>query len=83
MATNSVELLEWPPQSPDLSYIEHLWDWVDRHIPLSQKKPVSSFRNAIFETWNQIPQELIDNLIESIPRRLEEVIKSNGGSTKY
>ena len=27
---NNIKTLEWPPQSPDLSPIEHIWNEVDR-----------------------------------------------------
>ncbi len=29
---NEFTLLQWPPQSPDLNTIEHLWDEVEREI---------------------------------------------------
>ena len=33
--------------------------------------------------WNGIPPEVCQTLIESMPRRVEAVIKANGGHTKY
>jgi hypothetical protein len=37
----------------------------------------------VVEVWNGIPPEVCQNLIESMPRRLEAVIKAKGGHTKY
>ncbi len=33
---NEFTLLNWPPQSPDLNSIEHLWDVVEREIRIMQ-----------------------------------------------
>lgn len=29
---NGIEVLDWPPYSPDLNPIEHLWNKIDRRI---------------------------------------------------
>ena len=33
--------------------------------------------------WNAIPVQICQNLIESMPRRMQAVIKAKGGHTKY
>ena len=33
--------------------------------------------------WDNIPAEVCQNLIESMPRRIEAVLKAKGGHTKY
>ena len=33
--------------------------------------------------WDKIPAEVCQNLIESMPRRVEAVLKAKGGHTKY
>ena len=33
--------------------------------------------------WEKIPAEVCQNLIESMPRRIEAVLKAKGGHTKY
>ena len=32
LAANRVQVLDWPPLSPDMSPIEHFWDELDRRV---------------------------------------------------
>jgi len=38
---------------------------------------------ALKRAWESIDQQHIRNLIESMPRRLQAVIQTKGGHTKY
>ena len=35
------------------------------------------------EKWYEIEPEILENLVESMPRRIQAVIDSNGNPTKY
>jgi len=83
LSDNDVVQLTWPPQSPDLSIIENLWNYLDLKLEKSDRKSFHSFKTALFAKWKNIPQELIENLIKGIPKRLEDVIKAKGGPTSH
>ena len=39
--------------------------------------------DRLVNEWNEIAPEVCQNLIESMPRRIQAVIKAKGGYTKY
>ena len=82
---NDINVLDWAPQSPDINPIEHLWQHIKRRLGEYSIMPkgVWEIWERVAEVWNEIPPEVCQNLIESMPRRLEAVIKAKGGHTKY
>ena len=85
MDDQGIVLLDWPAQSPDLNPIEHLWDHTKKQLRKYPTPPtgVWDLWERVVEVWNNIEPEVCQNLIESMPRRLEAVIKAKGGNTKY
>lgn len=78
-------LPDWPSQSPDLNPIEHLWHELERRLRKRSGYPKNLYEleKALQEEWKKIPSETYINLIESMPRRIEACIESQGWPTKY
>ncbi len=80
---NSVTVLEWPSQSPDLNPIEHLW----RHLKMAvhQRSPsnLTELERICKEEWQRIPKSRCEKLVASFPKRLMAVLNQKGASTKY
>jgi len=81
----AITVMDWPARSPDLNPIEHVWDKLGQLIKKRNPAPTTfqELRSALTEEWDNIPQEYIDSLIKSMPRRMEAVVKARGGNTKY
>ena len=71
-----LEVLDWPPQSPDLNPIEHLWDLLKRRLSAYDSAPTSIHMlwDRVQEEWEKITAEDCINLISSMPRRIDAVI---------
>lgn len=79
-----VQLLpDWPPSSPDLNIIENVWALVQQKVNLLGCKDFDEFKAAVQETFAGVSQQTIDNLYNSLEKRLKLVIKNGGGYTKY
>ena len=79
------EVMVWPAQSPDLNPIEHLWCILKRKLEeyLEPPKRVMELWERIQVEWEKIGPETCQKLIESMPARVQEVIKAKGGYTTY
>ncbi len=82
---NEFTLLKWPPQSPDLHPIEHLWDVVEREILIMdvQTTNLQKLCDAIMSIWTKISEECFQHLVKSMPRRIKALLKAKGGPTCY
>lgn len=80
-----IPTMDWPPLSPDMNPIEHLWDELKRRVRARNPAPlnVAELRAALSEEWDRIPQDTVSNLIRSMRNRLEALIRARGGNTKY
>src|SRR5215212_3334475 len=82
---NGIEVLDWPPQSPDLSPIEHIFEHLKRKLAEYEFAPsgILELWERVEVEWDKITADVCINLIESIPRRIAAVLKARGGYTKY
>ncbi len=82
---NEFTLLKWPPHSPDLNPVEHLWDVVEReiHIMDEQTTNLQQLRDAIMSIWTKISEECFRHFVESMPQIIKAFLKAKGGPTRY
>lgn len=86
ISDRNIELLDWPPQTPDLNPIEHLWSILKKNIQCHPRiKSKNSLFNVLQQEWNEMSEEKYCRtvIVTSMPKRIAAVIKSQGGPTKY
>ena len=86
-AARSVDVLEWCGSSPDLNPIENLWQRLKRMIRAGGKPPgnLKELEKLIKKAWRQMAKdtEYLQNLCDSMPRRLAAVEEAGGAATRY
>ena len=76
--SNVPEVMDWPSNSPDLNPIENLWAIVKRNVEKRRPKNLSELESFLGEEWDNIPNSLLINLVDSMSRGCNEVIEKNG-----
>ena len=80
-----VEVMKWPPQSPDLNPIEAVWNMLNISID-KQMKDTHSYQElerVVQEEWKKLDVRKIPSCIDSMPSRCKNVIKNKGGYSGY
>ena len=89
---HGIWVIDWPPYSPDLNPIEHVWGKLKKH--LFQQYPelallgqsevdILRMKDIARNAWHELPQDYFRALIDSMPRRITAVIEAKGWHTKY
>ena len=87
-----IPVIDWPPYSPDLNPIEHLWaqlkQWInDNHPELNEmgksEEAYQQLFSAIREGWDAIAHEAIEKLVKGMDDRVNAVLAAGGWYTRF
>ncbi|GFV85145.1 transposable element Tc1 transposase [Trichonephila clavipes] len=83
--SESIQRLVWKARSPDLNPIENVWDALGRQVAGGNYPPTNknTLIRALTEEWDKLPQQLLDNVVQSMVRRVECCITLHGGHIQY
>ena len=90
----NLPVMKWPPNSPDLNPIEHMWTALKAEFhkeweALGSKRPSKSaeamaiYKEILQRVWKEKLSDLAQRLVNSMPRRIAAVIQARGGHTPY
>ncbi|GFT31655.1 transposable element Tcb2 transposase [Trichonephila clavipes] len=79
--SEGIQRLVWPARSPDLNPIENVRDALGRQVAGRNYPPTNknTLIRALTEEWDKLPQQLLDNVVQSMVRRVECCITLHGG----
>ncbi|GFT89853.1 transposable element Tcb2 transposase [Trichonephila clavipes] len=83
--SEDIQRLVWPARSPDLNPIENVWDGLGRQVAGRNYRPTNknTLMRALTEEWDKLPQQLLNNFVQSMVRRVECCITLHGGHIPY
>jgi len=91
-AEQGIEVMDWPPYSPDLNPIENLWALLKQEMYILHPELVGAPNNAetldllircAINTWDRLGESLLNRLIDTMVHRVIAVIEAEGWYTKY
>jgi transposase len=81
--SSDIQVLEWPPNSPDLNPIENLRAVLKEAIEKRCPSNLHDLDRIAKEEWAKIPQQKIRDAIKSMPRRMGQVLEKEGEKCDY
>ena len=74
---------EWPPYSPDLNPVEHIWPVITRTLQRDIFTSKEDLWSSLDQAFQNLPRGDIVRLYGSMQRRVAAVIAANGAHTRY
>ena len=78
LAEKKIVVIPWAAYSPDWNPIENLWSILKRRMNTTCFDDKDRLEDVAYNTWEAIPQEMINDLCLSFRKRLVETVARNG-----
>ena len=80
---NNIQIIDWPPYSPDLNLIENIWNTMKRKIARKIFTTINSLKTELYTIWREIDDEMIIKTWMSIYDRMDYCIEVKWCLTDY
>lgn len=82
---SEIQVLSWPPSSPDMNPIENLWAIIKNKIRARNAFTKQTIIASFIDIWHRDEdvREMCQKLVLSMPRRVNALLKAKGEHTKY
>jgi hypothetical protein len=82
---NKMEVIEWPPQSPDLNLIEAIWGDMETELRIifGCSSNIENLQRQCHAVFKMTTKERLSDLLTSMKDRLNAVILAGGAATPY
>ena len=81
--THGVDLIDFPPYSPDLNPIENLWSMLKARVENRLVHTVEDVERVLKEEWEALDEDYLLSLASSLPARCQAVIANRGHRAPY
>lgn len=80
-----IQLLGWPPLSPDLNPMENVWGILARRVYNNGKQYYNKeeLKKSILYEWNKLKMNELKKIIDTMPSRVFDVLCKGGGKIQY
>jgi hypothetical protein len=80
-----MELLNWPAKGADFNIIENVWSYLAQRVDAMTVTNRDELWQRVLDQWNLLAnhRQFWNDLGNSIPKRVEEVIANNGEWSSY
>jgi transposase len=84
LKNNNIAVLDWPGNSPDLNPIENMWNYMKNKLQGRDTGSIPKLQAEIQKIWcTEITPAYCEQLCNSMPNRIKQVIVAKGEMTKY
>ncbi len=78
-----IDRLDWPPYSPDLNPIEHLWADLKKRVERENPKTIQELITVLQLCWDATDQSFCEKIVHSMPKRMAACIAHAGWMSGY
>lgn len=75
-----IDVMEWPPNSPDINPIERIWARIKQLLFLSRTRPANlqELFDRVEDIWASMSVKFIRKLYKELPARMEDLVRTKG-----
>lgn len=75
-----IDMIQNPPNSPELNPIEHVWGWMKNQLNKHEVKSMDHLRQLVQQYWDEIPMTVIQGFISHNKSVVNQIVVAGGGT---